>query len=98
MDETLFKTLSDRFLTDTADALEAADADGKLDVEYQDGILTITLPGKKQYVVNQHTPMRQIWLSSPVSGAFHFDYKNGEWIGTRGGENLLALLKAELKF
>lgn len=98
MNETEFKTLSDQFLTHVSDALEAADTKGTLDVEYQDGILTITLPTKRQYVINQHTPMRQIWLSSPISGAFHFDYKNGEWIGTRGGENLLALLKSELTF
>lgn len=98
MDETLFKTLSDQLLTDLSDSIEASDIKGEFDVEYQSGILTVTLPSKRQYVVNQHTPMRQIWLSSPVSGAFHFDYKNGEWIGTRGGENLVTLLKSELKF
>lgn len=98
MDETTFKTLSDRFLVDMADAIEAADAEGALDVEYMSGILTVTLPDKKQYVINQHVPMRQIWLSSPVSGAFHFDLKDGAWIGTRGGEDLYALLKSELRF
>lgn len=98
MDETTFKSLSDKTLTQLADAIEAADKEGARDVEYLSGILTVTLADNRQYVVNQHVPMRQIWLSSPVSGAYHFDYRDGAWIGTRGSENLEELLRKELGF
>ena len=95
MEESEFKNVSSKTLNTLADTIEEADVKGELDVEYQSGMLTITLPTKKQYVINQHVPMRQIWLSSPVSGALHFDYKNGAWKNTRGEEDLEKLVKAE---
>jgi len=98
MDEITFKTLSDKMLSNFADSTEAADEKGELDVDYQSGVLTITLANKKQYVINQHVPMRQIWLSSPISGAAHFDYANGSWKSTRGGDDLLDLLQREFQF
>ena len=50
------------------------------------------------WLVNKHAPTRQIWLSSPQSGARHyaFDDGSGQWQDTRGGPELLALLSAEL--
>lgn len=100
MDETLFKTLSDKTLSGLAEAVEVADVAGELDVEYASGVLTVTLADGKQYVINQHVPMRQIWVSSPVSGAGHYDYAahDGSWKNTRGGQDLLELLHTELKF
>lgn len=98
MEETIFKNLSHKTLQELADAIEEADTTGERDVEYQSGVLTLTLPGGKQYVVNQHVPMRQIWLSSPVSGAYHFDYAGGIWRSTRGEQELVSLLKKELQF
>ena len=56
-----------------------------LDVDVEGGILTITLPaGGGTYLVNKHTPNREIWLSSPKSGAWHFrrDPEAG-WVSTR---------------
>lgn len=97
MDETSFKTTSDKILSELAEAIEAADEDGAMDIEYASGVLTITLANKKQYVINQHVPMRQIWVSSPVSGAGHYDYVNGSWKNTRGGQDLLELVKKEFK-
>jgi frataxin len=40
------------------------------------------------YLVNKHRPNREIWLSSPKSGAWHFsrDPEAG-WISTRVVEN-----------
>lgn len=96
MEESQFKTLSDKTLSALSEEIEEADINGERDIEYQSGVLTITLPSKKQYVINQHVPMRQIWLSSPVSGAFHFDYKDGGWKSTRGAEDLEELVRKEL--
>ncbi len=43
-----------------------------LDVEMSGGILHIELPDGGAYVVNKHGPNREIWVSSPISGAWHF--------------------------
>lgn len=96
MEESEFKTISDTTLNKLAEEIEDNDIKGELDVEYQSGVLTITLPTKKQYVINQHVPMRQIWLSSPVSGAAHFDYTDSGWKSTRGGADLEELVRKEL--
>ena len=53
------------------------------------GILQIELPDGGAYVVNKHTPNRQIWVSSPKSGAWHLRRffnrcDGGNWRSTRG--------------
>lgn len=39
-----------------------------------------------EYVINQHSPSRQIWLSSPVSNAGYFSYnqEKKEWLDKNG--------------
>jgi len=72
-----------------------------LDVEMNGGILQIELPDGGAYVINKHAPNREIWLSSPKSGAWHFApvetaADGGAWRSTRGSEELTALLAGEL--
>jgi frataxin len=68
-----------------------------LDVEMNGGILQIELPDGGAYVVNRHAPNREIWVSSPRSGAWHFAAgADGAWRSTRGTEELTALLAGEL--
>jgi frataxin len=68
-----------------------------LDVEITGGILQIELPGGGAYVINKHAPNREIWLSSPTSGAWHFAAgDDGAWRSTRGTEELTQLLASEL--
>lgn len=92
MTDSIYENLADSLLT----ALEEGiGADG--DAELQGGVLTIE--GKAgTWLVNKHTPTRQIWLSSPVSGARHYAYDptSGAWLDTRGGGDLLAVLSSEL--
>lgn len=96
LDEPRFATLADATLGRIADAVEDAIGD-TADVELQHGILTISLTGGRQYVINKHAPNRQIWLSSPVSGAVHFDWRDGDWISTRDpAVELIAVLAGEL--
>ena len=95
LDESRFATLADQLIERIADAvednLETADAD------IQSGILTITIPGQGQYVINKHTPNREIWVSSPKSGAYHFAWRDETWVSTRDAAVVLApLLSAEL--
>ena len=90
MSDSAFETLANSLL----EALEEGLGD---DAELQGGILTVEGEAGT-WIVNKHAPTRQIWLSSPQSGARHyaFDDGSGQWKDTRGGPELLALLSAEL--
>lgn len=97
LDAARFETLADQTLDALADAIDAALGD-VIDVDRQGAVLTLDLDDGGQYVINKHAPSRQIWLSSPRSGALHFDYDDDakRWRATRSGEDLHALLGAEL--
>ncbi len=94
-DDAAFETLAGAELQSLADRLEDALGD-VADVDFDAGILTIALDRGGQFVVNKHAPRRQIWLSSPVSGATHYDHRSGDWVGTRDGVALSARLAEEL--
>ncbi len=91
MSDSAFESLADSLL-DTLEEGLGADAD----TERQGGVLTVEGEGGT-WVINKHAPTRQIWLSSPISGARHygFDGAVGRWVDTRGGEDLLSLLSTE---
>ncbi len=81
LDETRFHRLADAALAAIEDSLgESAD------VEATEGVLTLDLDDGRRYVVNKHAPNREIWLASPLSGAWHFawDETSGRWLSTRG--------------
>ncbi len=92
MSDSTFESLADSLLATLEEAIgEHADA------ELQGGVLTVE--GRDgTWLVNKHAATRQIWLSSPRSGARHyaFDAATGRWEDTRGGADLLKLLSAEL--
>ncbi|MBL6959185.1 MAG: iron donor protein CyaY [Rhodospirillales bacterium] len=98
LDESSFESIAgetlDRFMDVIDDVLG-----GDLDVDLEGGILNIELEAGGQYVINKHAPNRQIWLSSPFSGASHYEYDEaaGDWLSTRGGASLTALLEGELE-
>ncbi|HTP81603.1 MAG TPA: iron donor protein CyaY [Alphaproteobacteria bacterium] len=96
MDDSAFETLAEATLERLAEQIEQALEDG--DVELRGGILTVELEDGRQYVINKHMPNRQMWLSSPVSGAAHFvhDPQARVWRSTRGEAQLHSLLAAEL--
>jgi frataxin len=59
-------------------------AEDELDVDLEGGILTISIDRIGSYLVNKHAPNREIWLSSPKSGAWHFRHDpEAGWISTR---------------
>ena len=71
------------------------------EVDYEDENLRIdSLEGKGTFIVSIHTPTSQIWLSSPISGAHHFENKSPEsieWTSTRDANiNLKQLIIKEL--
>jgi frataxin len=97
LDEAIFEKLATATLSRLADVIEDGLAD-HVEVELQGGILTVELDDGGQYVINKHGPNRQIWLSSPKSGAWHFawDEAREAWISTRAPATLNGLLSQEL--
>jgi frataxin len=98
MDNTEFTQFSEATLQNIYDALEAADTDYQLEIDLLDGILNIELPDGGQYIINKHNASKQIWLSSPISGASHFSYvaDNKSWVDSKGN-NLREMLSHEMK-
>ena len=92
MSDSSFESLADSLL----EALEEGLGD-VADAELQGGVLTVEADGGT-WVVNKHAPTKQIWLSSPKSGARHyaFDQARGQWRDTRGDGDLLTILAGEL--
>ncbi len=89
-----FEAEADRTIADIAERVETALDDA--DVEIQGGILTIALADGRQFLLNKHGPNRQLWLSSPISGGWHFERTDQGWTATRGGRSLAAILGEEL--
>lgn len=96
MDDSQFETAAEQALARLQAQIE--DALDDVDVELRGGILTLELADGRQYVINKHSPNRQIWLSSPISGAAHFvrDPAAGVWRSTRSDAQLHLLLADEL--
>ena len=92
MSESSFESLADSLL----EALEEG-LGNVADAELQGGVLTVE-GDEGTWVVNKHAPTRQIWLSSPKSGARHyaFDEGTGLWRDTRGAGDLMTTLSGEL--
>ncbi|GMH42015.1 hypothetical protein BSKO_09934 [Bryopsis sp. KO-2023] len=76
--------------------VEALDLDDA-DVECGQGVLTLKLGEKGTFVINKQSPNKQIWLSSPISGPFRYDYLNGNWTYGRDGHLLKQKLASELE-
>ncbi len=70
------------------------------EVDYEGDNLVIESQTKKVFILSIHEPTSQIWLSSPLSGAHHFEKSttnSGVWTSTRDKKNNLHdLIKEEL--
>ncbi|MET1028541.1 MAG: iron donor protein CyaY [Dongiaceae bacterium] len=101
MDQAAFDRQAAAVLEDLFDKIDDQLGD-QLDVDYEGGILTLKLQDGRTYLINKHAPNREIWLSSPVSGAWHFAWEaaGSRWRSTRtvssGPDDLYSLLTAEL--
>jgi len=96
LEESQFNTIADEFLENLFDQLDEM-IGGHADVDLQDGILNIEFDAGGVYIINKHRPNREIWMASPKSGATHYGYVDGTWIGTRDDANLIERLNTELK-
>ncbi|XP_073115461.1 frataxin, mitochondrial [Elaeis guineensis] len=97
-----FHRLADATIHDLQEKFEeygdSVQMDG-YDIDYGNQVLTLKLGSLGTYVINNQTPNRQIWLSSPVSGPARFDWDvaTKSWIYRRTKANLLQLLEEELQ-
>ena len=96
MDETTFHNIADETLENLSEALEDADDEGSLEVDFEGGILNIEIASGKKYVINKHAAMKQIWMASPFSGASHFSYVGNRW-KTSDGRFFDDMMKLEMK-
>ena len=79
-----FQNLAKKTLDDIFNIAEKKSPD--FDVDFEGENLTIEIDNST-FVLSIHNPTQQIWMSSPVSGAHHFEYKeegsNYQWNSTR---------------
>ncbi|OBT10208.1 iron donor protein CyaY [Vibrio sp. UCD-FRSSP16_10] len=92
MNSSEFHQLADKQLENIEQAIEESGAD--IDFETSGNVMTLEFEDRTQIIINKQEPMREIWLASK-SGGYHFSLKEGAWICSKTGAELLALVKAE---
>lgn len=95
MNNTEFSKLAETTIIYIADKIEEQDKEGALDVDLQGDILNIET-SEGTYVINKQSAAKEIWLSSPISGPYHFFYEQEKWINRLGLE-LMTILTNELR-
>ena len=85
-----------KFLEDLAMQIEKADKKYLLGVDFINGVLNIELEDGRLYIINKHLPSKQIWLSSPASGADYFSPKDNKWLN-KNNLSITSVIATELK-
>ena len=99
--EVEFHRIADDALDSLQDQFEVLleDEDVKdSDVKSDSGVLEISLGDSGIYVINKQAPNKQLWLSSPLSGPFRYDFsaEQGTWVYSRDKHTLEEKLSNEL--
>ena len=101
MDETFFHKISDPILSQLLEFAEELENSYDVEPNLESGVLSIVMPDGREYIINKHTPSRQIWVSSPYTGAGYFEFKEGKWLPKRAdaaqGKDLFEFIKDEIK-
>lgn len=73
------------------------DMNPDIDTDLGQGVLTLNVPSAGTYVINKQPPVKQIWLSSPISGPKKFDFneETKKWVNQRGVSTLSDILTSE---
>lgn len=95
MNNTEFSKIAETTIAYIADTIEEQDKEASIDVDLQGDILNLDTD-KGIYVINKQSAAKEIWLSSPVSGPYHFFYEQGKW-KNRVGFELMDILTKELR-
>lgn len=95
MHNTEFSKLAEQTIALIADIIETEDKDCLIDVDFHGDILNLTT-ASGIFVINKHSAAKEIWLSSPISGPYHFAYISGTW-QSKNSINLIEILERELQ-
>ncbi|GKT32470.1 Frataxin/CyaY like protein [Aduncisulcus paluster] len=96
VDESLFVHDADRYLEGIFDQIDDQCERKEIECEYSNGILSIA-SSKGSLVLNRQIPAREMWLSSPISGPSHWEYKDmSTWKHTLSPELLSDRMASEL--
>ncbi len=79
-----------------ADDIEAHDETCEIDIDVTQDILNIETKNGI-YVINKQRAAGEIWLSSPISGPYHFKKIDNMWIA-RDDSEIFTLLSQEFNF
>lgn len=63
-----------------------------LDTQSQGAIVEIENDDGQKIIINQQTPMQEVWLASR-SGGYHFKWDGGAWVNTRDGADFWSYLQ-----
>jgi CyaY protein len=61
-----------------AEIIEKFDINGDIEIDINSDILTM-VNDAGTYVINKQSALKEIWLSSPVSGPYHFAWRDDKW-------------------
>ncbi|MFY9589687.1 iron donor protein CyaY [Rickettsia endosymbiont of Halotydeus destructor] len=95
MENTEFSKIADKTISLIADIIEVQDKDCLIDLDFQGDILNL-ITDNGMFVINKHSAAQEIWLSSPISGPYHFYYDLGTW-KTKNDIKLYTILEQELR-
>lgn len=89
-----FYTITDRLFFFISNSITEQDITGERDVDESSGIVSISYIGGT-YIINRQSAVKQVWLSSPISGPHHFSLIKDRWV-SRNDLDLLDILQKEL--
>ena len=74
--------------------IEDQDTECEIDIDLNDGIVKL-VTNRGIFIINKQSSAKEIWLSSPISGPYHFAYLDNLW-KSRNGSELFKILTNEL--
>ena len=75
--------------------IEDYDRAGNIDMDINGDILNITTQSGI-FILNKQSSVKEIWLSSPTSGPYHFFYDGKTW-KSKLGKDLFSVLSKDLE-
>ena len=95
INEVDFIELAKKELSNLFEIFDNADQNYDLDLDFSGEVLKVTSK-IGCYVINRNIAAKEIWLSSPSSGPYHFEYKFGDWV-TSSGIEMRKILQQEFE-
>lgn len=92
MNDTEFHQLADEQMQFIEEMIDDSGAD--VDYETSGNVMTLEFDDRSQIIINRQEPMKEIWLASR-SGGFHFAYVAQQWVCSKTGIELIAMVKQE---